>query len=242
MDWAIVLLIGLAAGTLGGIVGFGTSIMLLPALVIMFGPLEAVPMMAITALMANLSRVMAWWREVNWPVCAIYSLTGIPFAALGASTLLRLSGPLIELCLGIFFILMIPARRWLQSSAFKVRLWHMAVVGAGIGFTTGIVVSTGPINTPFFLSYGLVKGAFLSTEAMSSLAVYASKAIVFTHLGALTWNILWKGLIVGSSVMAGAWVAKRFVLKMEAQQFRLVMDALMLMAGITMLATALTDS
>ena len=39
--------------------------------------------------------------------------------------------------------------------------------------------------------------------------------------------------------MAGSWLAKRFVLKMDADQFRYLMDALMLMAGITMLVTAL---
>ncbi len=68
MEWIAVLAIGLVAGTLGGIVGFGTSIMLLPILVIAFGPLEAVPMMAVTALMANFSRVVVWWREVDWKV------------------------------------------------------------------------------------------------------------------------------------------------------------------------------
>ena len=38
MEWVIVLAVGLVAGTVGGIVGFGTSIMLLPPLVIFFGP------------------------------------------------------------------------------------------------------------------------------------------------------------------------------------------------------------
>ena len=71
-----------------------------------------------------------------------------------------------------------------------------------------------------------------------SLAVYASKTAVFSSFGALTFSVLWKGVIVGSSVMAGAWVAKRFVLKMDAQQFRLLMDGLMLLAGLTMIATA----
>jgi hypothetical protein len=50
VEWVIVLVIGLVAGTLGGIVGFGTSIMLLPPLVVVFGPKEAVPIMAVTAL------------------------------------------------------------------------------------------------------------------------------------------------------------------------------------------------
>jgi len=40
------------------IVGFGSSIMLMPVLVIVFGPLHAVPIMAIAAILANLSRVL----------------------------------------------------------------------------------------------------------------------------------------------------------------------------------------
>ena len=233
------LAIGLAAGTLGGIVGFGTSIMLLPPLMLVFGPREAVPMMAIVALMANGSRVAVWWREVDWRACAVYSVTGIPGAALGAMTLLRLPPGAVELALGVFFIAMIPVRRWLHGAGIGVRLWHLAIAGAVIGFLTGIVVSTGPINTPWFLAYGLTRGAFLSTEAMASLTVYASKAVTFNQLGALDWDVAARGAIVGTSVTAGSYVAKRFVLKLEAAQFRLLMDALMLIAGITMIGAAL---
>ena len=113
MEWIIVLGIGLLAGTLGGIVGFGTSIMLLSLLVVIFGPLEAVPMMAVTALMANFSRVAVSWREVDWKVCAAYGVPGIPCAALGATTLLSLNSKTMEVATGIFFVLMIPVRHWL---------------------------------------------------------------------------------------------------------------------------------
>jgi hypothetical protein len=40
--------------------------MLLPILVFEYGPKQAVPIMAIAALMSNIARVTAWWREVNW--------------------------------------------------------------------------------------------------------------------------------------------------------------------------------
>ena len=53
MEFAVVLAIGLLAGTISGIVGFGSSIMLMPVLVIAFGPREAVPVMAVAALMAG---------------------------------------------------------------------------------------------------------------------------------------------------------------------------------------------
>ena len=58
MEFALILGIGLVAGTISGIVGFGSSIMLMPVLVIVFGPLKAVPIMAVAALMANLSRIL----------------------------------------------------------------------------------------------------------------------------------------------------------------------------------------
>lgn len=238
MDYALVLTLGLVAGTVGGIVGFGTSIMLMPALVLVFGPREAVPIMAIAAIMANASRVAAWWREVDWRVTAAYSVTGVPAAALGARTLLTLPGGMVEVALGVFFIGMIPLRRWMARQHWQLGLWHMALVGAVIGFITGIVVSTGPVNAPFFLAYGLVKGAYLGTEAMGSLAVYVAKAVTFRSFGALPLAIVLKGLIIGSSLVAGAFIAKRLVLRMDGERFKLMMDALLLMAGLAMLWAA----
>jgi uncharacterized membrane protein YfcA len=239
MEFAAVLLLGLVAGTVGGLVGFGTSIMLMPVLVLVFGPREAVPIMAVASIMGNASRVAAWWRELDWKATAAYSVTGIPAAALGAATLLTLPTGVIEAVLGLFFIAMIPVRRWMARQAWKLGLWHLALAGAVIGFLTGIVVSTGPINAPFMLAYGLVKGAYLGTEALGSLAIYLSKAITFRTLGALPVETFFKGLIVGTSLVAGAFIAKRYVRQLDANRFRLVMDGVLLMAGITMLVAAL---
>jgi uncharacterized membrane protein YfcA len=238
MDFVLILAIGLVAGTLSGIVGFGSSIMLMPVLVIVFGPLQAVPIMAIAAIMANLSRIMAWWREVDWRACAAYSASAMPFAALGAATLLVLPVRIIEAALGVFFIAMIGVRRWMAAHDFRLRLPHLALIGVPVGYLTGVVVSTGPLTAPIFLATGLVKGAFLSTEAAASLAVYLAKIAVFSSFGALPWDVVLKGLIVGSTLMAGAFIAKRFVLKMDAGRFRLLMDGLMLVSGVTLLSAA----
>ena len=238
MDFALILGIGLVAGTLGGMVGFGASILLMPVLVIVFGPLQAVPIMAIAAIMANLSRIMVWWREVDWRACAAYSASAMPFAALGAATLLVLPARIIEAALGVFFIAMIGVRRWMASRALRLRLSHLALIGVPVGYLTGVVVSTGPLTAPIFLATGLVKGAFLSTEAAASLAVYLAKVAVFSSFGALPWAVVLKGLIVGSTLMAGAFIAKRFVLKMDASRFRLLMDGLMLVSGVTLLSAS----
>jgi uncharacterized membrane protein YfcA len=239
LDYALVLVLGLVAGTLGGIVGFGTSIMLMPALVLVFGPRHAVPIMAIASIMANLSRTAAWWREVSWRATLAYSAAGIPAAVMGARTLLLLPTGVVEAVLGAFFIGLIPVRRWMARQDWRLGLWHMALVGGAIGFLTGIVASTGPLNAPFFLMHGLVKGSFLGTEAASSLAVFVAKAIAFRSLGALPLEIVGQGLIVGSSLVAGAFIAKHYVRQIDADKFRLLMDGLLLVAGVLMLWAAM---
>lgn len=238
MDLLLVLALGLAAGTISGIVGFGSSIMLMPALVLVYGPLQAVPIMAISATMANLARLLAWWREIDWRLCGAYAVTAAPAAALGAGTLLVLPPPLIEIALGIFFIAMIRVRRWLGSHRMRLKAVHLALIGLPIGFLTGLVVTTGPITAPLFLSAGLVKGAFVGTEAAASLVVYLSKAGVFQSFGALPWLVLGQGLIVGSSLAIGSFIAKRLMLQIPAERFRLLMDGLMLVSGLVMLWAA----
>lgn len=235
MIWLLVLALGLAAGTLSGIVGFGSSIMLMPALMLAFGPQEAVPIMAIAALLANFSRVVVWWREVDWRANAYYCVTAIPMAALGARTLLILDPRLVEGFLGGLFLLMIPARRWLFARGMRVKAWHLTVVGAVIGFLSGLVASTGPLNTPFFLAYGLVKGAYLATEALGSMAIGITKAIVFQRFDALPLETVGRGLIIGSTLMIGSRLAKGLVLRLDADQFRLVMDLLLAGAGLVLL-------
>ena len=241
MDVLFVLAVGLIAGTLSGIVGFGSSIMLMPVLMIVYGPLQSVPIMAVAAIMANLSRIMVWWREVDWRACLAYSVTGVPAAALGARTLLALPPRAVDIAIGLFLIAMVPVRHWLARHALKARLWHLALGGAIIGYLTGIVVSTGPLSVSLFLSYGLTKGAFLGTEAASSLGLYLSKSVTFERFGALTSDVALKGLVAGASLMAGAFVAKRFVLRLDPNVFRLIMDGIMLAAGVSILWSAATS-
>jgi uncharacterized protein len=237
-SYGLVLVVGLAAGLVSGVIGTGASIMLLPVLVFAFGPKQAVPIMAVAAVLANIAKIMAWWREVDWRAFAAYSLTGVPAAALGARTLLVLPSSVVDVALGSFFLLMIPARRWLKARNLRLNLLQLAFAGGAIGFLTGIVVSTGPLSVPAFVSYGLLKGGFLSTEAAGSLAIYISKVVTFRSLGALPASALLQGLIVGAALMAGTFAGKVVVLRLSANAFQHLLDALLLCSGLSLLWAA----
>jgi len=235
MAYLLVLVIGSIAGLVSGIVGTGATIILLPVLVFAFGPKSAVPIMAVVALMSNFAKITAWWKEIDWRATASYALGGIPGAALGARTMLSLPPHAVDLALGVFFIVMIPGRRWLAARRFGIGPLVLVPLGFAIGFLTGIVVSTGPISVPVFTSYGLVKGAFIATEAAASLALYISKAITFRTFGALPTDILIEGLITGSSVMAGTYGAKLMVERISIAHFQRLLDGVMLISGVALI-------
>lgn len=235
MIYLLVLMVGLVAGVLSGVIGTGSSMLLMPVLVVVFGPRQAVPIMAIAAIFGNLGKVLAWWREIDWRACAAYCATAVPGAALGVRTLLALPPHAVECALGVFFLAMVPARRWLARRDFALSLTHLALIGAMVGFLTGIVVSTGPLTVPVFIAYGLVKGAFLATEASGSLAVYGAKVAVFAHFGALPAHVVVSGLLVGASLMVGSFAARYIVMRMHPRTFKLIVDGLMLSSGVSLL-------
>ncbi|BAT57827.1 sulfite exporter TauE/SafE [Variibacter gotjawalensis] len=238
MDLVFVLAVGLIAGIISGIVGTGSSIMLMPVLAYAYGPKAAVPIMAVAALMANLSRIVVWVREVDWRKVGAYAATGAPAAFLGARTMLVLPSRWVDIAIGCFLLAMIPARRIFAAAFAGFGLVHLAVAGAVIGFLTGIVASTGPISVPVFLAAGLTKGAFLGTEAASSLMLYVAKTVSFRSAGALPTDEILKGLTVGASIMAGSFISKPFVLRLSADRFQHLMDALLGIAGLAMLYNA----
>jgi len=211
MDFALVLLLGLASGTVGGLVGFGSSIMLMPALVLVFGPREAVPIMAISAIMGNTSRVAAWWREVDWRAAAAYSITGIPGAALGASTLLSLRPGAVEIVMALFFLAMIPLRRWMAGRNWKLGLLHLAVAGgvaliqhAPLGLITlavqaicGLMLPSTTIIVLLLCNDRAIMGPWVNPRWLNAIAI-----TMITILVALSVTMMMSTLFASVNIVA----------------------------------------
>ncbi|RYZ10517.1 MAG: sulfite exporter TauE/SafE family protein [Comamonadaceae bacterium] len=238
MDSAILLACGLFAGTLGGIVGTGSSLVMMPILIVMFGPRQTIPIMAIAAIMGNLGRVLAWRREIDWRACGAYCVTAVPGAALGARLLLTIPPGVAESALGVFFLLLIPLRRWLARRQFRLSLTHLMLLGAPLGVLTGVVVSTGPLTVPLFTFHGLERGAFLGTEAAASIGMYGAKVATFQAFGALAPEVVAQGIGVGATLMAGSFVGRYVVLRFSEHAYRSIIDGLMLCSGLSLLWVA----
>ena len=67
-----------------------------------------------------------------------------------------------------------------------MRLRHFPVLGAVTGFLSALVAATGPLMMPFFLGYGLRRGAFVGTEAVCAAAVHLTKTLVYGRYALVT--------------------------------------------------------
>lgn len=236
--WIPVLALTVVAGTIGGVVGFGSAVILLPVCTFAFGASKAVPILTFAALIGNLSRAAFSWRETDWRAVSVYVLGAAPAAALGATIFVALDPLLIQRLLGLFILAMIPARRWASRHGIRVKLPHLFLLGIAMGLLSGIAGTVGPVNAPFFLAYGLAKGAYLATEALGAAAVHLTKSLIYGRFAALDHEMMVAGLVLGLALMAGSWLGKRIVVRLDAPVFVVIVEVLLAISGILMLTGA----
>ncbi|WP_332874079.1 sulfite exporter TauE/SafE family protein [Proteus terrae] len=231
MSFIAVILLAVFSGVISGVVGTGSSILLIPALTYVFGAKEAVPIMALASVMGNLSRIYLWRYSIRFKPLFYYLLPGIPAVVLGANTLWIMPEKWLNIGIGMFFILMIPVIHLLRKHQIKMKTYQVIIAGAVIGYLTGVVFSTGPLTIPIFSAYGLTLGPLLATEAAASFVIYLTKALTFSQLGAVNSFILISGALVGSGLTVGNYLGKKLVLKLTPKLFQWLLDAMLIFAG-----------
>lgn len=91
------------------------------------------------------------------------------------------------------------------------------------------------MTAPFFLAYGLVKDAYIGTEAASAVIMHAAKLGAYGTGDLLTTRVLALGAALAPASMFGAWVGKRLVHRLSERFFITVVEAGLVVSGIVLL-------
>ena len=201
-------------------------------LAIVLGVRAAVVTLTVTMLLGNISRI--WWSraDIHWPVVRRYLLGALPGTALGVVLFAGASSAGLSFFIGAFLIAAVPLRRLLLTRHFTVRLRHFVPLGAVTGVISALVVTTGPMITPFFLAYGLRRGAFIATEASCALAMHLVRGAGFAKLALITRETALLGLTLGATMFVGSWLGRRIVDRLSDRAFLGAIEALLVLMGL----------
>lgn len=219
------------ASTLAAVTGFGGGAVLLPIMVAEFGVRDAVPIMTVGQLVGNLSRVWFTRRQLDWRVAGWFAVGAIPLALVGGA--LFASAPLRVLIrlLGAFLVLVVVWRYLRPSSPRRSPVQSFALVGAVASFLSALLGTAGPVAAPFFLSYGLVKGAYIGTEALTAVVTHLTKLVAYRRADLLTiWSVE-VGLALGVLMIAGSFVGTRIVSRLPERLFVKLVEAVLVLTG-----------
>ena len=235
--WQLLLVAGVAlfASLVGGVSGYGTGALMPLVLVPLVGPAPVVPIIAISALFSNSSRMAAFWKYVSWRRVAIVLVASVPTCVLGAWGYTMLSNTGAALVIGGMLILSVPLRRLLKHHNVQIGDGGLAVGAVGYGVVVGGTAGSGVILLSLLMAAGVEGAGVIATDAAISIVIGIVKISVFGAAGVLTPRIVAFALFIGIVALPGAFLARAFVERMPLHMHTAILDVVVLVGGVVLI-------
>ena len=224
--------VALFASIIGGLAGYGTGALMPLVLVPLIGAEPVVPIIAISAIFANISRFAAYFRHADGRRALIVIGAAALTTALGAYGYTRLTSAGAAFVIGSMLILSVPLRRLLKRRDVRIGDTGLGVGAVGYGVVVGGTSGSGVIL--------LLEGAaVIATDAVISIVTSLIKISVFGLAGVVTAQVLAFALLIGVIAIPGAFLARAFVERMPVHIHTAILDAAVIVGGTVMITAAL---
>lgn len=231
--------VALFASIVGGVSGYGTGALMPLVLVPLVGAEPVVPIIAVSAMFTNSSRVFAFLNYADWRRAAIVLATSVPTCVLGAWGYTRLSSAGAALVIGSMLILSVPLRRLLKYHGVKFGDGGLALGSFGYGVVVGGTAGSGVILLSLLMAAGVEGAGVIATDAAVSIVIGLVKISVFGMAGVITAQVIAFALLIGLIALPGAFLAKAFVERMPVHMHTAILDVVVLFGGVFLVWGAL---
>jgi uncharacterized membrane protein YfcA len=236
---ALVAAVAFIASLVGGVSGYGTGALMPLVLVPLTGAEAVVPIIAISALFNNASRLTAFFKFADFRRAGIVSLCALPTCVVSAWGYTRLSSAGAALVIGAMLILSVPLRRHMKRRDFRVGDGGLAAGAVGYGAVVGGTAGSGVILLSLLMAAGLQSAGVIATDAAISMVISLAKLAVFGLAGVITAKVLAFALLIGIVALPGAFLARAFVERMPVHVHTAILDVVVLVGGVVFVFGAL---
>jgi len=233
MEIVYIAILTFIAATIGTITGFGTSTLMIPVLVLVFPPIEAIFFVAIIHWFGDVWKILLFRKGFNMRLLVLFGAIGLVTSYLGAFVSLGANQQLLLRFLGLFLVGY--ALVLIFQSRFKIPAGTITAVSGGAlsGFFAGMFGIGGAIRSMFLTAFDLPKAVYIATAGAIGILVDSTRIVTYFIGGTTLPAKLWYGLLVFiPTSFIGANVAKGIVEKIPQEKFRTVVAVFLLAIGI----------
>jgi len=232
---AAVAALSIGAAIVGGMGGFGTGVILAAALVPLIGVKALVPVMAVAGVIINAGRFWFYRESLERAMLGVVLVSALPFLVLGTWLYSVLDARSVGTILGSAVIASVPLRRILRKKAVTLSTPGLAI-GSGIfGLASGLATGTGVILVSLLLGTGMSGPAVLATDALVSIALDLTKAVLFQRFNLLDAQAFFTGVVIGVASIPGSAIAAALVTRLGAKLHVVFIESLIVVGGASML-------
>jgi uncharacterized membrane protein YfcA len=238
-ELALIVALAAVSAVTGGVAGYGTGALMPLILVPLVGAAPVVPIIAISAMFTNTARVAAFRHRLDRRRAVVALIAALPTCVLGAWLYTLLTGRGAALVIGSTLIATVPLRRLLKHHGHKLSDKAYAAAAGGWGIVVGATTGAGVILLSLLMATGLEGAAVIATDAAVSLGMGVVKIAVFGAAGALTRTVIVIALLIGLVAFPCTFLAKLIVERLPVHVHTVILDAVVVIGGGTMIFGAL---
>lgn len=233
---ALVAVTALAAQVIGGLAGYGTGLLMPLVLVPLIGAQAVVPVIGLSAIITNATRMVTFREAVDVRKAVLVSLVALPTTAVGAWGYSLLSGRGAAILIGLMLVLLVPARRTFARLRLRLNESALLVSGAAYGLISGGTSGAGVMLLSLLMGAGLSGAQVIATDAAISFILGFAKTGVFLEAGALTPELCILALLIGIMATPGTLIAKWLAQQFSTRVHDVMLEAAVVIGALVLLA------
>lgn len=228
------------AGVIRGFTGFGSALLIVPALAMLFGPVEAVVIEILLEIPVSLGLLWAAARVAErrtvLPMLGMFVL----FVPVGTVLLTVINPDIVKICISVFVLTMVLILSQQARMATLVSPRASLVSGAISGVSQGMTGMAGPLFATALMARGEAARLTRANIIVVAAAIIAISVVSFAAFGLITRRTLVLALVTSPAMLLGVWAGAALFRHLSHWNLRGAILIFLAMTAVASLFQALT--
>ena len=220
------------AAAIGTVTGFGTSTIMVPALLLFFPLPQTLLLVGIIHSFNDVWKAVLFRGGIRWRLIILFGVPGVVASFLGARLVVAVDETILSRLLGGFLTAYVVFLFLNPSFALRQSVAVAAGGGSISGFLAGLFGVGGAVRSAALSSFNLPRDVFIAVNGAISLFVDLTRVGTYFAEGMRLVPGMAAGLFLFiPASFAGAYIARMIVVRIPQDRFRLVVAVFLFVVG-----------